>query len=110
MLTYFITSIGTYHVLNEAVIDRGASSSLSVLELSCDSQSLTTVQGDGVIFATPTGSTAYSLAAGGSVVYPAVPAILVTPICAHSLSFRPMVAPPPCIHAAYVLTITCTLR
>jgi NAD+ kinase len=85
-------SRGVYHVLNEAVIDRGPSPFLSVLDLSCDSQYLTTLQGDGVILATPTGSTAYSLAAGGSIMYPAVPAILLTPICAHSLSFRPMVS------------------
>eukprot|EP01039_Chlorochromonas_danica_P006546 gene6546-7220_t len=84
---------GVYHVLNEAVIDRGPSPYLSVLDLSCDSQYLTTLQGDGVIFSTPTGSTAYSLAAGGSIIYPAVPAILLTPICAHSLSFRPMLLP-----------------
>ena len=83
----------TYTVLNEAVIDRGPSPFLSVLDLSCDNQYLTTAQGDGVIIGTPTGSTAYSLAAGGSIVYPSVPAILLTPICAHTLSFRPMLLP-----------------
>lgn len=54
-------------MLNEVVIDRGLSSYLSVLDLYSDSHYLTTLQGDGVIFATPTGSTAYSLAAGGSI-------------------------------------------
>lgn len=83
----------TYNVLNEAVIDRGPSPFLSVLDLTCDNQYLTTAQGDGIIIATPTGSTAYSLAAGGSIVYPSVPAILLTPICAHTLSFRPMLLP-----------------
>jgi hypothetical protein len=50
-----------YTVLNEAVIDRGPSPYLSVLDLACDAQYITTLQGDGIIFATPTGSTAYSL-------------------------------------------------
>ena len=51
------------------------------------------VQADGVMLATPTGSTAYSVAAGGSMVHPNVPAILFTPICPHSLSFRPVILP-----------------
>jgi NAD+ kinase len=82
-----------YNVLNEVVIDRGSSPYLAALECFCDDVHLTTVQADGVIFATPTGSTAYSMAAGGSVVHPAVPCILVTPICPHVLSFRSMVFP-----------------
>ena len=53
---------GVFTVLNEAVIDRGASPYLSVLDLACDGEYITTLQGDGIIFATPTGSTAYSLA------------------------------------------------
>mmetsp|Transcript_19254 Transcript_19254/g.56123 ORF Transcript_19254/g.56123 Transcript_19254/m.56123 type:complete len:637 (-) Transcript_19254:13-1923(-) len=80
-------------VLNEVAIDRGSSPYLANLECYCDGTHLTTIQADGVIFATPTGSTAYSMAAGGSVIHPAVPAILVTPICPHVLSFRPMVLP-----------------
>lgn len=82
-----------YEILNEVVIDRGPSPYLSVIDLACDAQYLTTVQADGIIIATPTGSTAYNLAAGGSIVYPSVPAILVTPICPHTLSFRPMLLP-----------------
>eukprot|EP00438_Fugacium_kawagutii_P033682 Skav203313 [mRNA] locus=scaffold1007:59974:60585:- [translate_table: standard] len=54
---------------------------------------VTMVQGDGLIIATPTGSTAYSLAAGGSMMHPAVPGIILTPVCPHSLSFRPVVLP-----------------
>lgn len=61
---YVIITLDTYHVLNEAVIDRGPSPFLSAIELECDNAYLTTVQGDGLIIATPTGSTAYSLAAG----------------------------------------------
>ena len=51
------------------------------------------VQGDGLIVSTPTGSTAYAVAAGASMIHPSVPAIMVTPICPHSLSFRPIVVP-----------------
>ncbi|GMI31984.1 hypothetical protein TeGR_g14098 [Tetraparma gracilis] len=80
-------------VLNELAVDRGASSYLAELSCHCDGVFLTTIAADGVLVATPTGSTAYSLAAGGSVVHPAVPAILLTPICPHVLSFRSMLLP-----------------
>lgn len=91
-----------FNVLNEVVIDRGSSPYLAALECFCDNVHLTTVQADGVIFSTPTGSTAYSMAAGGSVVHPAVPAILVTPICPHVLSFRSMVFPDHVVLRCYV--------
>uniref|UniRef100_A0A8C5L5A6 NAD kinase n=1 Tax=Jaculus jaculus TaxID=51337 RepID=A0A8C5L5A6_JACJA len=82
-----------YQVLNEVVIDRGPSSYLSNVDVYLDGHLITTVQGDGVIVSTPTGSTAYAGAAGASMVHPNVPAIMVTPICPHSLSFRPIVVP-----------------
>ncbi|GAX73590.1 hypothetical protein CEUSTIGMA_g1041.t1 [Chlamydomonas eustigma] len=80
-------------VLNEVVIDRGTAPFLTNLEAFCDGTFVTRIQGDGLIVSTPTGSTAYNLAAGGSMVHPQVPAILFTPICPHSLSFRPLVFP-----------------
>ena len=80
-----------FEVLNELVIDRGPSAYVSNLELYGDGELLTIVQADGCIFSTPTGSTAYSLSAGGSLIHPSIPAILLTPICPHTLSFRPMV-------------------
>jgi NAD+ kinase len=80
-----------FEVLNELVIDRGPSAYVSNLELYGDDELLTIVQADGCIFSTPTGSTAYSLSAGGSLIHPSIPAILLTPICPHTLSFRPMV-------------------
>jgi NAD+ kinase len=83
----------TYQVLNELVVDRGPSPFITNLELYVNGDFCTSVQGDGLIIATPTGSTAYSVAAGGSMVHPSVPCILITPICAHSISFRPVVVP-----------------
>jgi len=91
-----------FNVLNEVTIDRGSSPYLANLECYCDDVHLTTVQADGIIFATPTGSTAYSMAAGGSVVHPSVPAICVTPICPHVLSFRSMVFPDHVVLKCYV--------
>ncbi|XP_041130458.1 NAD kinase-like isoform X2 [Polyodon spathula] len=82
-----------YQVLNEVVVDRGPSSYLSNVDLFLDGHLITTVQGDGVIVSTPTGSTAYAVAAGASMIHPNVPAILITPVCPHSLSFRPIVVP-----------------
>ncbi|XP_053212194.1 NAD kinase-like isoform X2 [Panonychus citri] len=80
-------------VLNEVVLDRGLSPFLCNLDLYIEGKYITTVQGDGLIVSTPTGSTAYAVAAGASMVHPSVPAIMVTPICPHSLSFRPIVVP-----------------
>ncbi|XP_004347505.2 poly(p)/ATP nad kinase [Capsaspora owczarzaki ATCC 30864] len=82
-----------FHALNEIVIDRGPSPFLGDLQVFCDGKHITSVQGDGLIVATPTGSTAYSVSAGGSMVHPNVPAMLLTPICPHTLSFRPILVP-----------------
>lgn len=82
-----------FDVLNEVVVDRGSNPYLSKIECYEHNHLITKVQGDGVIVATPTGSTAYSTAAGGSMVHPNVPCMLFTPICPHSLSFRPVILP-----------------
>ncbi|KAJ3271422.1 hypothetical protein HDV01_006628 [Terramyces sp. JEL0728] len=83
----------TFEILNDLVVDRGPSAYMSQLDLYVEEKPLTAVQADGLVVSTPTGSTAYSLAAGGSLVHPEVPSFLLTPICAHSLSFRPMLLP-----------------
>lgn len=80
-------------VLNELVIDRGPSPYITHLDLFGDDSLLTVSQADGIIIATPTGSTAYSLSAGGALIHPGVNAISVTPICPHTLSFRPILLP-----------------
>ncbi|CAG9325957.1 unnamed protein product [Blepharisma stoltei] len=78
---------------NEICIDRGPGVSLLELEIYLNGEFCTNAIGDGLLVATPCGSTAYSLSAGGSVVHHGVPAILLTPICPHSLSFRPILLP-----------------
>ncbi|CAI4059705.1 hypothetical protein N7582_001424 [Saccharomyces uvarum] len=89
----FMDFVSEHHVLNEITIDRGPTPCLSLLELYGHNSLMTKVQGDGLIVATPTGSTAYSLSAGGSLISPSVNAIAVTPICPHTLSFRPIILP-----------------
>ncbi|KAF2646357.1 ATP-NAD kinase [Massarina eburnea CBS 473.64] len=84
---------GTHNILNEVVVDRGPNPTMSSIELFGDDEHFTTVQADGVCISTPTGSTAYNLAAGGSLCHPDNPVILVTAICAHTLSFRPIILP-----------------
>ncbi|CAM9449581.1 unnamed protein product, partial [Chrysoparadoxa australica] len=82
--------IRTFYSLNECIINRGLSGVLSTVDIYVDHQYVTTAQGDGLIIATPSGSTAYNVSAGGCMVSPLVPCHLITPIAPHSLSFRPI--------------------
>lgn len=79
--------------MNEIVVERGLNPYLSNIDLFLNDYLITTVQGDGLIISTPTGSTAYAMAAGASMCHPSVPAVVICPICPHSLSFRPIVVP-----------------
>lgn len=81
------------HAMNDIVLHRGSLPGLVNLDVYINGNLLTRTTADGLIFATPTGSTAYSLSAGGSIVHPVVKCILLTPICPRSLSFRPLILP-----------------
>jgi NAD+ kinase len=80
-------------VLNDIVINRGALARLANIITHINGHYLTTFRADGLIIASPTGSTAYSLAAGGPVVHPKVPGLILTPICPFTLTNRPLIVP-----------------
>ena len=83
-----------HYALNDAVISNGAISKMTSLELYCNGEHVSDYHSDGLIISTPTGSTAYSMSAGGPIIDPAIDCQRVTPVCSHSLSSRPIVFSP----------------
>ena len=81
------------HAINDVVLNKAALARIFATELHVDGESAAEIRGDGLIVSTPAGSTAYSVSAGGSIVHPAVEALLITAICPHSLTCRPLVLP-----------------
>jgi NADH kinase len=84
---------GDTYALNEVTLHRGSSPHLKIIDVYINNRFLTEAVADGMIISSPTGSTAYSLSSGGSIVHPLVPSLCLTPICPRSLSFRPLVLP-----------------
>ncbi|HKT11575.1 MAG TPA: NAD(+)/NADH kinase [Terriglobia bacterium] len=83
--------LSSFRALNDVVLNKGAIARIQDFEVYADGEFISNYKSDGLIVATPTGSTAYSLAAGGPVVSPFVEAFVITPICAHTLTNRPLV-------------------
>ena len=94
----------TYTALNDVVVNKGTIARIVKLLLEIDGDTVAEVKGDGIILATPTGSTAYSISAGGPIVSPEVNGIVITSICPHSLTFRPLVVPDSAVISVQLLT------
>jgi NAD+ kinase len=85
--------VGGATVLNDVVVSKGTLTRMVQMEIQINSQFVTGLRGDGLIISTPTGSTAYSLSSGGPILNPSVHAVILTPICPHTLTNRPIVIP-----------------
>lgn len=83
-----------WFALNDVVLHKGGFARMVSLHVAANGESIASYSADGIVIATPTGSTAYSLSAGGPIVYPTVESILLTPISPHTMSVRPLVLPP----------------
>ncbi len=85
--------LAEYALLNDAVVTKTALARMLVIELRIDAELVATYTSDGLIIATPTGSTAYNLSAGGPILDPRMSAFVIAPICPHTMSYRPLVVP-----------------
>jgi len=87
-------TVASYQALNDVVINKGTLSRIIEIDARVNGQYVSRFRSDGLILSTPTGSTAYNLSAGGPIIHPSMNAIVMTPICSHTLTNRPIVLPP----------------